>query len=91
MRYAVVAATITTDIVRYVDAAYTLEETMGPQVLTPLMFALGRKVEVRNMHVLESPVGGIIKAREYLESGELRVEDITHILERKGYKQMAFS
>ena len=77
------------DIPRAIEAVYALEEHVGPTIVTPLLFALGIIKQETGRHVYYSPLHAVIKAREYLDSGELRTEDITQILERKGYRQAA--
>ncbi|MBI5002257.1 hypothetical protein HZC31_02640 [Candidatus Woesearchaeota archaeon] len=87
--YAEVVSEIVPDIYLAIEATYTLEEQIGAGIVTPLLFALGTtEVSSKRTH-FRSPLKGIIKAREYIDSGEIRVEDITQVLGRKGYKQIA--
>ena len=63
-----------------------LEEQIGAGIVIPLLFALGTtEISDKRTH-FRSPLKGIIKAQEYFDSGQLRTEDITQILERKGYR-----
>ena len=87
--YRGVVSEIIPDIPHAIEATYALEEQIGASIVTPLLYALGT-IEARGKTThFRSPLKGIIKAREYFESGELRTEDITQILERKGYRQIA--
>jgi len=87
--YAGVVSEIVPDIYLAVEATYALEQQIGAGIVTQLLFALGTtEVSEKRTH-FRSPLKGIIKAREYFDSGELRTEDITQILERKGYRQIA--
>ncbi len=89
--YTAVVAEIIPDISSAIEAVYALEERVGAGIVTPLLFALGTTESHGNRTHFRSPLKGIIKAREYIESGELRTEDITQILEKKGYHQLVFS
>ncbi len=82
---------IADDIPRAIEAVYALEERVGPAIVTPLLFALGIIKQETGRHAYYSPLHAIIKAREYFESGELRVEDVTQILGKKGYNRMVFT
>lgn len=89
--YSTVTSVIVNEIPIALDALAALEERLGPAYVTPLLYALGAVEEHYHVRSFYSPIDGIIKAEEYVASGKLQERDFRRILDRKGYKQMAFA
>jgi hypothetical protein len=68
-----------------VNAAYTLDATIGTQLTTPVLFSLGSTEEdMARMHLL-SPLLGLKNFQTYLEQGDITPSQIIDRLHKKGH------